>query len=182
MQYYQLLVRENENVNLTAITDPLAVSRYHFADSLALRRFYDVSTAKGVVDVGTGAGFPALPLKIMYPDVPMLLIEPSGKRRAFLELVISELKLENIEVCAYDWRTFIRTTSGDLDLFITRATLPVPELCRMFKPACAYKEAQLVYWASEQWEPEKGVSELVTRDESYKVGNRSRRLVFLGKK
>lgn len=180
-QYYNLLVRENENINLTALTDVLSVTRYHFADSLALRRYCDIAAAKGVVDVGTGAGFPGIPLKIVFPDVPMLLIEPSGKRRKFLELVIRELGLENIEICPYDWRTFIRTTSGDLGLFITRATLPVPELCRMFKPSSAYNGAQLVYWASEQWEPEQEVADLIVRDEAYKIGNRMRRLVFMQK-
>jgi len=180
-RYLDLLLYYNKQVNLTAIETPRGAIKYHFTDSLMLSKWYDVGASKGLVDVGTGAGFPALPLKIMYPQVPMVLIEPNGKKRAFLEGVVSELGLQDVQVCPYDWRTFIRTTEGELDLFVSRAALPVAELCRMFKPACSYNQALLVYWASETWQPDKEEQPYVSKEIEYRVGTRKRKLVLLKK-
>jgi len=177
--YFDLLMYYNKQFNLTAITSARGVIKHHFTDSLMVCEWFNVAECKGIVDVGTGAGFPALPLKIMYPHLPMILIEPNGKKRKFLELVAQELGLEEVQTCAYDWRTFIRTTESDLDLFVSRAALPVDELCRMFKPSSAYKNATLAYWASELWQPEEGVSTYISGDHGYKVGSRKRRLIFL---
>jgi len=178
-RYFDLLMHYNKQVNLTAIVSARGVIKYHFTDSLMITQWMDMSQVKGLVDVGAGAGFPSLPLKIMYPHVPVLLIEPNGKKRRFLEMVAQELGLEEVQTFSNDWRTFVRTTEGDLNLFVSRAALPVEELCRMFKPASAYNDARLVYWASEQWEVEAGVSQYITEDHSYKVGTRKRRLIFL---
>jgi len=177
--YFELLMHYNKQVNLTAITSARGVIKHHFTDSLMIQQWFDVAQCKGIVDVGTGAGFPALPLKIMHPHLPMILIEPNGKKRKFLELVLEELGLSDVQTCSYDWRTFIRTTESELDLFVSRAALPVDELCRMFKPSSAYKDATLVYWASELWQPEEGVPTYIKNDHSYKVGSRKRRLIFL---
>lgn len=178
-QFYDLLVAHNQNYNLTALSGALAIVRHHFIDSLMIRQKHDMSTVNGLVDIGTGAGFPAIPLKIIFPELPMVLIEPSKKRQGFLSEIIRVLELKDIQIFDNDWRTFIRTTQGDLNLFVTRAALPVPELARMFKPSSAYKEGTLVYWASAQWKPEKTVAHLVARDEPYRIGSRQRRLIFL---
>lgn len=180
-QYKDLLVSHNEQYNLTALTDTLAILRHHFSDSLVLRDVYDMDGVTGLVDVGTGAGFPALPLKILYPHLPMVLIEPTKKRQRFLEEVIHVLGMEDIEIYPNDWRTFIRTTEGNLNLFVSRAAIPVAELARMFKPSCSYNTGELIYWASEQWEVDKKTAPLVTADHPYKVGSRKRRLIVLKK-
>ncbi|MDQ5951812.1 MAG: rRNA (guanine527-N7)-methyltransferase [Patescibacteria group bacterium] len=178
-RYFDLLMYYNKQVNLTAIVSARGVIKHHFTDSLMIAQWFDMSNVKGLVDVGTGAGFPALPLKIMYPQLPMLLIEPNGKKRRFLEMVAEELGLEDVQTFSNDWRTFVRTTEGELDLFVSRAALPVEELCRMFKPSSSYNTATLAYWASELWVPEEGVSQYITADRPYKVGSRKRRLIFL---
>ena len=157
----------------------MAVVRHHFSDSLALRSHVDMLAVKGLVDIGTGAGFPALPLKIMFPELAIVLIEPNKKRQGFLNEVITALEMKDIEIFNNDWRTFVRTTQGDLDLFVSRATLPVKELIRIFKPSSAYNHGVLVYWASAQWEPEKEVASLITDEKSYRVGTRNRRLIFM---
>lgn len=177
--YFDLLMYYNKQFNLTAITSARGVIKHHFTDSLMVSQWFDVAACKGIVDVGTGAGFPALPLKIMYPHLPMILIEPNGKKRKFLELVAQELGLEDVQTCPHDWRTFIRTTESELDLFVSRAALPVDELCRMFKPSSAYKNGTLAYWASELWQPEEGVDSYISGDHGYRVGSRKRRLIFL---
>jgi 16S rRNA (guanine527-N7)-methyltransferase len=180
--YCKFLMEANNDVNLTAITSVRGIIKHHFTDSLMIRQWHDMSSVKGLVDVGTGAGFPALPLKIIYPHIPMVLIEPNGKKRRFLEFVAQELGLADVQACPLDWRTFVRTTEGEFDLFVSRAALPVEELCRMFKPSCAYNTARLVYWASELWQPEPEVKEYIQDDKLYRVGSRKRRLIFLGRR
>jgi len=180
-RYSDMLIHFNKQVNLTAIESPRGIIKYHYADSLMLSRFMPLADVKGLIDVGTGAGFPALPLKIAFPHLDMILIEPNGKKRHFLETVIAELGLENVQTCAYDWRTFIRTTESEINLFVSRAALPVDELCRLLKPGCSYRKSTLVYWASEKWEPEEEVKPFITSEQAYKIGSRRRRLIFLGR-
>ncbi len=178
-RYYQVLMEENERANLTAITALKQVLHHHFSDSLMLRKFTDLTKHAVIVDVGAGAGFPAIPLKIVYPHLAVLLIEVTHKKQLFLKRLVEELELENVEICPLDWRTFLRTTEGEADLFVSRAALDVVELCRLFRHTSAYRDAQLVYWASEQWAvPAKG-KEYVERMEEYSVGHKQRKLVFL---
>lgn len=94
-KYYELLVETNKVMNLTAITEPEEVAVKHFIDSLLA---YDGTVFKGksLADVGTGAGFPGVPLKIYCPDLKVTLIDSLGKRLKFLQQVIDQLGLENI--------------------------------------------------------------------------------------
>lgn len=96
IRYYQILVIWNEKMNLTAITEFDEVLLKHFVDSAALGSVFDISQIKNIIDVGTGAGFPGIPLKILYPDLEMVLLDSLNKRIRFLETVIDELKLDHI--------------------------------------------------------------------------------------
>ncbi len=91
-RYYELLVFYNEKINLTSITLREDVDIKHFADSIAMLRYIDPSE-KYIGDIGTGAGFPGIPIKIMCPDCKMVLMDSLGKRVKFLEGVIKELGL-----------------------------------------------------------------------------------------
>ena len=102
------------------------------------------------------------------------------KRQRFLQAVIQELQLTDITVCDKDWRTFLRKTESKIDYFVTRASLDPAELIRMFKPACPYKNAKLVYWASDEWQPEPKVEPFVQSEFAYKIKRTRRKLVFLG--
>lgn len=97
IRYYELLVEWNEFMNLTAITDYDEVMQKHFVDSLSLIKVFDVSKKVSVIDVGTGAGFPGLALKIAYPNLQITLLDSLNKRIQFLNEVICELGLEGIE-------------------------------------------------------------------------------------
>lgn len=97
LRYYEMLLDWNEKINLTAITDYDEVFKKHFIDSLSLIKAYDVYTKSNVIDVGTGAGFPGLALKIAYPDLKITLLDSLNKRIHFLNAVIEELHLEGIE-------------------------------------------------------------------------------------
>lgn len=95
--YYGLLVEWNEKMNLTAITDFEAVVKKHFVDSLSIIQVINPEDVDNLMDVGTGAGFPGIPLKIMYPHLNVTLLDSLKKRIDFLQEVIGRLKLEGIE-------------------------------------------------------------------------------------
>lgn len=97
IRYYELLTEWNLRMNLTAITEYNDVMKKHFVDSLSLVRAYDLSGCISVIDVGTGAGFPGLALKIAFPDLKMTLLDSLNKRIQFLDAVIADLGLSDIE-------------------------------------------------------------------------------------
>ncbi|MBN1549811.1 16S rRNA (guanine(527)-N(7))-methyltransferase RsmG [Candidatus Babeliales bacterium] len=177
--YYDLLQSWNEIHNLTTRTTLKQILRDHFQDSLALKYVFDISSISSLADIGSGGGFPGIPLKIKYPHLSVVLVEVTKKKITFLEEVIATLGLQNIEIFSLDWRTFLRTSSYDLDLLCARASLGFDELVRMFKPGCRYKNAQLVYWASQAWEPTEMVAPCITGDYLYTLEHKKRRLIVL---
>lgn len=93
-KYYLLLVQWNEKMNLTAITDPESVAIKHFADSLAVFKYIDIPQGSKIIDVGTGAGFPGVVMKIVRPDIQLTLLDSLKKRLTFLETVLNETELQ----------------------------------------------------------------------------------------
>ena len=93
--YMELLIEWNEKMNLTAITDPKEIILKHFVDSLTIAKY--VQEDKSIIDMGTGAGFPGIPIKIYRKDVKVVLADSLNKRIKFLDEVIDKLKLENVE-------------------------------------------------------------------------------------
>jgi len=93
-KYFELLVEWNEKMNLTAITDENGVALKHFADSLSLLNFVDIPQNSTLADVGTGAGFPGVVLKIARPDIKLTLIDSLNKRLVFLNEVCSQLGID----------------------------------------------------------------------------------------
>lgn len=93
-KYFELLVEWNEKMNLTAITDESGVALKHFADSLSLLNFVDIPQNSSLADVGTGAGFPGVVLKIARPDIKLTLIDSLNKRLVFLGEVCTQLGIE----------------------------------------------------------------------------------------
>lgn len=95
-QYYALLLEWNEKMNLTSLTEEEEVVEKHFLDSLTCMAIPQIKDCGSLIDVGTGAGFPGIPLKIMYPEKRVTLLDSLKKRVGFLEAVSQELKLEGI--------------------------------------------------------------------------------------
>lgn len=96
--YYELLVEWNEKMNLTALTEPDDVALKHFCDSILLLSYADVKEGSSLIDVGTGAGFPSVPIKIVRPDIKLCLLDSLNKRLVFLQEVVDKLGLENVKI------------------------------------------------------------------------------------
>lgn len=92
-QYYDLLIEWNEKINLTAITKPEEVAVKHFEDSLSVLKYVDIKENAKIIDVGTGAGFPGVPLKFVREDVDLTLLDSLNKRLVFLQDVCSKLNI-----------------------------------------------------------------------------------------
>lgn len=97
LTFYEMLVETNKVMNLTAITDFDEVVVKHFLDSLLIVKEIDMNQVSTMIDVGTGAGFPAIPIKIMFPHIKIVLLDSLQKRLNFLEQVIASLKLTDVK-------------------------------------------------------------------------------------
>lgn len=182
-QYVHELMNWNKRSNLTRITDPYGVVEYHIRDSLVFAQMVDCTQPLLICDVGTGGGLPGIPLKICYPNLKVILLEVVDKKIAFLNHSIQALGLQDIEVCSLDWRTFVRSTDAPINYFLARASLRPDELLRVYKPGTNYNNAQVVYWASDLWQPGCADEEgLIDQIYSYKVGDKVRKLISFCKK
>ena len=96
--YYKFLIEYNEVTNLTRITDEEEVYYKHFYDSLTIVKSLDMNGINTLCDMGAGAGFPSIPLKIMYPHLQITIIDSLGKRITFLKLLIEKLNLDDYAI------------------------------------------------------------------------------------
>ena len=133
LRYGDLLVETNKVMNLTAITDPEEIASLHFLDSAALLTLEDFRN-KSVVDVGTGAGFPGLPLRILEPTIRLTLLDSLGKRIQFLNRVCQELELTDVACVHGRAEEFAAEHRESFDLAVSRAVAALPVLCELCLP------------------------------------------------
>lgn len=133
LRYGQLLAEKNKVMNLTAITEPTDVARLHFLDSAALLNLLDFQ-GKAVVDVGTGAGFPGLPIRILEPSVHMTLLDSLGKRVSFLQEVCDDLKLGDVACVHARAEEFAAKHRESFDIAVSRAVASLPLLAELSLP------------------------------------------------
>ena len=134
-QYYELLIEWNEKMNLTALTAPEDVALKHFADSLTLLKYCEVEEGASVIDVGTGAGFPGMVIKIARPDIQLTLLDSLQKRLGFLDEVCNELGFDDVELIHSRAEDGSRTELRDsFDIAVSRAVASLNTLCEYDMP------------------------------------------------
>ncbi|NLH02313.1 MAG: 16S rRNA (guanine(527)-N(7))-methyltransferase RsmG [Clostridiales bacterium] len=132
-KYYDCLTAKNNVMNLTAITGEENTARLHFLDCAALCSIYDFSGAS-VIDIGTGAGFPGLPLKIVKPDISLVLLDSHKKRVAFLTEVCHELGFEDVKCISERAEDLAPDIGGSFDVAVSRAVARLNILCEFCMP------------------------------------------------
>ena len=133
-KYYQLLIHYNSMFNLTAITEREEVYKKHFIDSVI---GVDKLVGEKLIDIGSGGGFPALPIKIMRPELQLTLVEATGKKCEFLKAVVKELGLNGVKVIngrAEDLAKDINTHREKYDICTARAVARLNTLCEYCMP------------------------------------------------
>ena len=133
IRYADLLVEKNKVMNLTAITEPADIARLHFLDSAALLTIADFKE-KTVADVGTGAGFPGVPLRIIEPSMHLTLLDALNKRVEFLKEVCGDLGLADVECVHARAEEFAADRREIFDLVTSRAVAALPLLCELCLP------------------------------------------------
>lgn len=164
LRYYEMLVEWNGRMNLTAITEYQDVLKKHFVDSLSLTKVYDLRQNSSIIDVGTGAGFPGLALKIAFPGLKVTLLDSLNKRIQFLDAVIGELGIQGVETVHGRAEDFAKPGKlrESFDLCMSRAVANLSTLSEYCLPFVkkgglfvAYKSEKA---ASEIEEAEKAIS------------------------
>lgn len=150
--FIELLLKWNEKINLTAITDPGEMRIKHIEDSLALLPY--IKDAKTILDLGSGAGFPGIPLKMERPSLDVTLLEATRKKVSFLQAAIAQLGLKGITaVCGRAEDPAVIERLGTFDVVVSRATW---ELGRFIPLALPYlcPSGKIVAMKGAKWEEE----------------------------
>lgn len=136
ISYYSLLIEWNKKINLTAIVELNDILTKHFLDSLMLVKVVDLNKNISIMDIGTGAGFPGIPLKIIYPNLKITLLDSLNKRVKFLNVVIEELKLKNINALHGRAEDFAKPNllREEYDLCVSRAVANLSTLSEYCLP------------------------------------------------
>ena len=133
LRYAEALVETNKVMNLTAITEPVDIATLHFLDSAALLKLADFQN-KSVVDVGTGAGFPGMPLRILEPSIRLTLLDSLNKRIDFLQNVCGELGLADVACVHARAEEFAAAHRESFDIATSRAVAALPLLSELCLP------------------------------------------------
>lgn len=124
-RYYELLIKYNKVMNLTGITEKEDVYLKHFYDSLTISKIIDLNSENSLCDLGSGAGFPGIVIKIFYPNLNIVLIDSLNKRVKFLNNVIEELRLENIKAIHARIEDYSKENKELFDVVTARAVAPL---------------------------------------------------------
>src|SRR5574344_1223890 len=132
--YYELLIEWNEKINLTAITEKKDVYLKHFYDSLTITKVIDLNNYNTLCDVGTGAGFPGIVLKIFFPNLKVTLIDALNKSLIFLNEVIAKLELKDITTIHARVEEYGVKNREQYEIVVARAVANLPVLLEYLTP------------------------------------------------
>lgn len=150
-QFYKILVEWNQVMNLTGITEYEEVNEKHFVDSLAIIKAVDLGKVKTIIDVGTGAGFPGIPLKIAFPHLEIVLLDSLNKRIKFLNTVIDTLGLQKIKAIHGRAEDYAKQSEyrEHFDLCVSRAVANLSTLSEYCLPYVKVKGTFVPYKSGE---------------------------------
>lgn len=132
-EYMQLLLEWNEKMNLTAITDPEEVIKKHFVDSITIKKY--IKEENRLIDVGTGAGFPGIPLKIVDKSIKLTLLDSLNKRINFLNEIIEKLSLKEVNTIHSRAEEYAKNKAREsYDVAVSRAVADLPILLEYLMP------------------------------------------------
>lgn len=134
LKYYDYLVEYNSHTNVTSITDKESVYLKHFYDSILLSQTIDFNNIENMLDIGCGAGFPGLVLKIVFPHIKLTLLDSNNKKTTFCKNLIDILNVENVEVINNRAEEFINERREHYDLVTARAVKNLPVLIELSIP------------------------------------------------
>lgn len=131
-RYFSFLIEENKKYNLTAITEPNEVVIKHFIDSILPEK--EIPQNARVIDVGTGAGFPGVPLKILRPDIKLTLLDSLQKRINFLNQLLEKIKINDVKTIHSRAEDYVKETREKFDIALSRAVASIPTLSEYLIP------------------------------------------------
>lgn len=187
--YREAILRWSERMNLTALTTPAQVVQQGFLDSLVCGSLFPSDT-RCVLDVGSGAGFPAVPIALTRPDVQFTLVEPIRKKVTFLRHVVRQLRLTHVHIRPGRLEEFLgdRTMREAFDVALARAVAPLPESGRKVRPFLrplgiflAQVGSEAATDASASWLAHSGFENLAETAMPPAFGKSGRRIVTLRK-
>lgn len=151
IKYYEMIVKKNEVMNLTTITDFDEVVNKHFLDSISIVKFVDFKRKIRILDLGTGAGFPGIPLKIVFPDIDFVLMDSLNKKILFLEEVIGVLNLKQISAVHGRAEEMAQKKEyrENFDVCVSRAVANLASLCEFCLPFVKLNEDFISYKSGE---------------------------------
>ncbi len=132
-RYFQILVSENAKYNLTSIVEEEEVFFKHFYDCVAISQFFQFSS-QSLCDIGSGAGFPAIPLKIIFPSLQITIVDALGKRIRFLEMLCDELELNSVECIHARAEDYAKVKRESFDIVCARAVANLQVLSELCIP------------------------------------------------
>lgn len=170
--YYELLIEWNEKINLTGITEKNEVYLKHFYDSSTMNTVINLNNVKKLCDIGTGAGFPGIVIKILFPNIFVTLVDSLEKRCKFLNIVINELKLDNIEVIHDRAEDFSKKHREEYDVVTSRAVAKLNTLLEYSVPIAKINGKIIELKGNIQDELEKSMNAITKLDiETEKIYN-----------
>lgn len=184
--YYEFLIQENKKYNLTAITDYEEVIEKHFIDSVF--PYKKIPKNSKLIDVGTGAGFPGIPLKIIRPDLEITLIDSLNKRINFLNNLINKLNLKGIFAYHFRAEDFCLKNREKFDISISRAVAKTNTLAEYLLPfvkkggyALFYKSQGINDELNEGKNAIKILGGIIEKIDNFEINNNKRSVVFIKK-
>jgi 16S rRNA (guanine527-N7)-methyltransferase len=175
--YTELLLRWNRHISLTTVVKPLEILRFHFGESLFAVRSVPIRHGR-LADVGSGAGFPAIPLRMASDDIAMVLIESNRKKCAFLAEVVRELMLANVEIYPGRMESLHSHNSG-FD-YVTARAVAIDDAALKWSSSHLRSGGSAIFWVGHDDSIQIARSNRFHWRDSIKIPNSDRRLILVG--